>query len=121
MDAETKVADLRKLVDDFCTERDWFQFHDPKNVAEALSIEASELLEHFLWKSKEEIAAQLARDERYREAIADELADVFGYVLQMAQALELDLTSALKRKYEKNAMKYPVEKAKGRAVKYTDL
>lgn len=121
MDDKTTVADLRAVVDTFGDEREWGQFHDPKNLAEAISIEASELLEHFLWKTKEDVTLLLESDAAYREEVSDEFADVLGYVLRMARALNIDASEALRAKFEKNAIKYPIEKAKGRATKYTHL
>ena len=120
-DKETRVEELRQVVRRFCDERDWNQFHDPKNLAEAGVIEAGELLEHFLWKTKEEVVAKWRDDATYRQEVADELADVLGYVLQMADALDIDLSEALRTKYKKNELKYPVEKSKGNNAKYTKL
>jgi NTP pyrophosphatase (non-canonical NTP hydrolase) len=102
------VDALRKFRD----ERDWKQFHNPKDLSLALSIEAGELLEAFLWKSAEEADA---------EKIREELADVFAYAFLLADACQLDVTAIVLEKLEKNAQKYPVDKAKGSARKYTDL
>jgi len=120
-EAKETLQELKDAIQKFVRERDWNQYHDPKNLAEALTIEAGELMEHFLWKDKEEIARLLKNDKAYREEVSDELADVFGYILQMSLETGIDLSDALRKKYEKNAKKYPVEKAKGRAVKYTKL
>ena len=105
----------------FREERDWTQFHDPKNLAEAISIEASELLQLFLWKSKEEIDQKIKEDPEYKEEIEDELADVLTYCIQMANTLDLDVKKIIFSKLEKVKEKYPVEKAKGKATKYNKL
>ncbi len=105
----------------FREERDWAQFHDPKNLAEAISIEASELLQLFLWKNKEEIDKKIKEDPEYREEIEDELADVLTYCVQMANTLDLDIKKIIFNKLDKVKKKYPVEKAKGNATKYNKL
>lgn len=100
---------------EFRDERDWKQFHDPKNLAAALGIEAAELNEVFLWKSTE------ASSEVDVDKVKEELADVFAYALLMADAFNLDPEAIVLEKVKANAVKYPVEKAKGIATKYTDL
>ncbi len=120
-DGTTTIKELQNLVKDFRDAREWGKFHDAKNLAEALSIEAGELLEHFLWKDKTEISKLLKKDSTYREEVGDELADVFGYVLHIAEVCGMDLSEILRAKFVKNAKKYPVEKAKGKATKYTKL
>lgn len=119
-DATTTVATLRERVLDFARAREWEQFHSPKNLSMALAAEAGELMEHFLW---EESAAShaVARDPAKREKIADEIADVVIYALEFANISGLDLAAAIEAKLAKNAAKYPVEKARGNAKKYTDL
>lgn len=107
-DRQTPVDELRQLVRTFVAERKWESFHNPKNLAMSLSIEASELMEHFQWLSLDE-ARQRASDPQHREAIADEVADCLAYVLAMADAVGIDLTTELQRKMIKNAVKYPVE------------
>lgn len=94
------------------------QFHNPKNLAISIVLEASELLEHFQWKTPEESEAhaQAARDQ-----IADEMADVSVYLIELADNLGINLEEAILRKLDKNAAKYPAEKAKGNAKKYTEL
>lgn len=119
-DAESSVASLREFVTKFRDERDWRQFHDPKNLAEALVIEAGELLEHFLWRDKSQVV-QYLQEAAQKEEVADELADVLGYALLMADAIGVDIAEAMERKYRKNAAKYPIEKSKGNATKYTKL
>ncbi|AFP30189.1 nucleotide pyrophosphohydrolase [Marinobacter sp. BSs20148] len=96
----------------FRDERDWKQFHNPKDLALALSIESSELLEAFLWKSA---------DEADIEKVKEELADVFAFAFLMADACDLDVKQIVMAKIEKNEEKYPVEKARGTAKKYTEL
>ena len=119
-DEKTHVEELKQLVKAYRDERDWEQFHDPKNLAEDLVIEAGELLEHFLWKDKEQVALYL-QDESAKSEVADELADALHCVLLLSLAMDIDLTNATKVKMRKNAAKYPVEKAKGKATKYTKL
>ncbi len=109
---------LRSQILAFRDERDWDQFHNPKELAIALSIEASELLEHFLWKSPPEIEERIATR---KEDIADELADVAVYLIELADKVGVDLPTAIQRKMVKNAIKYPVEKARGSNKKYSEF
>jgi NTP pyrophosphatase (non-canonical NTP hydrolase) len=113
LDSQTTIAQLKQLVRQFVDERDWNQFHSPKNLSMALAIEAAELMEHFQWISIEESRALRAQPEPLA-AIAEELSDVLCYVLAMANALELDLADALRRKMEKNVAKYPAAEFQGR-------
>jgi dCTP diphosphatase len=119
-DSATTVAELKARVLAFVRERDWEQFHSPKNLSMALAAEAGELMEHFLWATPEASAA-IAADGVKRGKIADELADVVIYALEFANATGLDLARAIEAKMAANAEKYPVEKARGRADKYTEL
>ena|SRR5947209_7813073 len=112
------LAELTELVLKFRDERNWRQFHNPKDVALSLALEAAELLELTQWRNGEELKAHLAAN---REALGDELSDILGWVLVFAHDQGIDLAQAFKRKIEKNAQKYPVEKARGVAKKYTDL
>src|SRR4051812_16547964 len=112
-DNETTVAELRKLVADFVAEREWSQFHAPKNVSMALAIEAAELMEHFQWLTAED-SRDLAHDPEKLAAVAEELADVIGYSFALANELGLDVSSAIRAKMLKNAEKYPAEKYRGR-------
>lgn len=105
---------LKALID-FRDEREWKQFHDPKNLAAALGIEAAELNEIFLWKTTE--ASRQVSIERVKE----ELADVFAYALLLADTFELDPETIVLEKVKTNAGKYPADKAKGTAAKYTEL
>lgn len=102
----------------FAQERDWEQFHAPKNLAAALSVEAAELLEHFQWMSEDQ--SRKLSDEKKRE-VAQELADVFLYLLQLSDKLDVDLYEAAWSKLKANAAKYPVERAKGSSKKYTEI
>ena len=119
-DSTTTVSELKARILAFVRERDWEQFHSPKNLSMALAAEAGELMEHFLWASAEESRATVA-DPAKRGRIADELADVVIYALEFANITGLDVAAAIEAKMEANARKYPVEKARGRSEKYTDL
>ena len=109
---------LQQKILSFRDARDWAQFHTPKDLAIGLSLEAGEVLEHFLWKNPKEIAEYL---KTHKEEIADEMGDVLNYLLIMANDFGIDLLDAAIKKVDKNAQKYPVEKAKGRHTKYTEL
>jgi NTP pyrophosphatase (non-canonical NTP hydrolase) len=102
----------------FRSERDWEQFHNPKDQALSLVLESAELLEHFQWKNGKELKAHLKAN---KTEVADELADVLGWVLLMANDLKIDLDAAFRKKLADNARKYPVEKARGTAKKYNKL
>ena len=108
------IARIRKFRDD----RDWQQFHDPKNLAVSISIEAAELLELFQWQTGEE-ATRFAAENK--ERVSDEIADVAIYLIELADITGIDLAKAIEAKLEKNAKKYPVDKARGVSTKYTDL
>jgi NTP pyrophosphatase (non-canonical NTP hydrolase) len=112
-DAQTTVSELRECVRRFVVERDWRQFHSPKNLAMALAIEAAELMEHFQWITTE-CSRTMADTAQKRTAIAEEVADVFCYVLAMANELDIDLSTAFHEKMLKNARKYPVSEYRGR-------
>ena len=111
-------TDLIKQLIAFRRERDWEQFHHPKDLAISLSIEAAELLEWFQWRSHAEIKQMLLSDKR--EALEDEIADVAVYLSYLCHDLEIDLEQAVQRKVQKNIVKYPVDKVKGRADKYNE-
>ena len=119
-DSTTTVASLKTRVLAFVRERDWEQFHNPKNLSMALAAETGELMEHFLWANPGQSIA-IAADPAKRQKIADELADVVIYALEFANITGLDISSAIEAKMAANAKKYPVEKAKGRSEKYTEL
>ena len=120
-DSKTSIEQLKKLLLDFRDERDWEQFHDPKNLAEAISIEAAELLELFLWKSPNDVTHLLKSDAKFKDAVEDELADILSFILNFANATNIDVSRAVSNKIEKNRKKYPIEKAKGSATKYDQL
>lgn len=108
---------IRNALIKFRDDRDWKQFHNPKDLATALCIEASELEELFLWKSQEDSYEIWKNDPKVKE----EFADVFNYLVLFAEACWIDIEEAVLSKIEKNWQKYPVEKAKGRSDKYTKL
>ena len=112
--------ELRRRVLAFRDARDWKRFHNPKDLAISISLEAAELLEHFQWRSPAEVAAHLASRRGHGE-VSDEMADVQCLLLSLADAAGIDLYEATIRKLRKAARKYPVRKARGRATKYTDL
>ncbi|MES2695597.1 MAG: nucleotide pyrophosphohydrolase [Verrucomicrobiota bacterium] len=119
-DSATTLGELKARVFAFVQERDWEQFHTPKNLSMALAAETGELMEHFLWATPEQSHA-IAREGTKRAKIADELADVVIYALEFANITGLDVAAAIEAKMAANAQKYPVEKAKGRSDKYTEL
>jgi len=120
MDSETTLQDLKNEVKKFCEERDWDKYHNPKDLSIGIITEASELLEHFRFKSEDEAKAFLD-DEIKKEAISDELADILFFVLRLAQKYDIDLAISVSRKLEKNKKKYPIEKSKGSNKKYTEF
>jgi NTP pyrophosphatase (non-canonical NTP hydrolase) len=111
-DRETTLRQLRKKVDAFVRERKWHPFHTPKNLAMSLSIEAAELMEHFQWLTPEQSLA-VAENPEKKQQVGEEMADVFCYLMGMANCLEIDLSDAVDRKLVKNALKYPVEEYRG--------
>ena len=113
-----ELTKIRNLIRQFRDERDWLQFHNPKNLACSISIEAAELLEHFQWKTPEESDAHA---KSKRTEISEEIADVAIYLIELADVLDIDLPAAIKGKLALNAAKYPVAKARGSAAKYTEL
>lgn len=112
------INDLTKRIIAFRDVRDWNQFHNPKDVALSLVLEAAEVMEHFQWKNKEEIEKYIKTN---KFEISEELADVLYWVLLMSHDLEIDVSEALEKKILKNEEKYPVEKARGRHTKYNKL
>ena len=115
------MADIKRLtraILRFRDERDWKQFHNPKDVAISLALEAAELLEHFQWKTPAQIKAHLKAE---KENVADELADVLYWVLVLSHDLGIDPARAVEKKLVKNARKYPVAKSRGRITKYNRL
>ncbi len=112
------INDLTKRIIAFRNARDWKQFHNPKDVALSLVLEAGEVMEHFQWKNKEEMEKYVVEN---KVEIGEELADVLYWVLLMSHDLNLDVLDALEKKIVKNEKKYPVEKAKGKHTKYNKL
>ena len=114
---ENELLALRDALRRFAEERDWEQFHSPKNLAMALVAEAGELVEQFQWLSE---ADSYAPSDSQRRAIEDELADVMIYLIRLADKLGMDLVCAAKKKLEQNHRKYPADRVRGSARKYTD-
>src|SRR4026207_70799 len=112
-DNTTTIAELRRRVADFVAERDWSQFHSPKNVSMALAVEAAELMEHFQWLTIEE-SRDIPNDPAKLADVADEIAHVVGYSMALANELGIDLSQAIRAKMIKNAQKYPADQYRGR-------
>lgn len=112
------LNELIKKIIEFRDARDWKQFHNPKDVALSLSLEASEVVEHFQWKNGEEINEYI---KSHKCEIGEELADVLYWVLLMSHDLDINIIDALDKKIDSNDKKYPVEKSKGKHTKYTKL
>lgn len=117
-DAATTVQTLKQWVLQFSRERDWEQFHHPKDLGVALACEVGEVLEHFRYRTNDEVRAALG-DPAAKRALAHELADCLWLVLRLADVCGIDLSAALREKLEEAARKYPVERVKGRPDKYT--
>lgn len=113
-----EIEELTRKIIDFRDKRDWKQFNNPKDMAISLSLEASEVLEHFQWKSQEEILKYIKGSKK---EIGDELADVLYWVLLMSHDLNIDIKKSFNTKMKENNKKYPVSKSKGKNKKYTDL
>jgi NTP pyrophosphatase (non-canonical NTP hydrolase) len=114
----TELEDLREQMRAFARERDWDQFHSPKNLAMAISVEAAELLEIFQWLTEEQ---SRSLEPEAQAAASDEIADVLLYLIRLGDRLGIDPVAAAQRKLAKNAQKYPVEKSRGNRKKYTEL
>ena len=112
------IDELTEKIKQFRDERDWMQFHNPKDMALSLVLEAAEVMEHFQWKSPDEIEEYA---KTHRDEIGEELADVASYLFELADNLDIDLTEALEQKLKKNEERYPVEKSKGKHTKYSHL
>lgn len=113
----TSLQDLQAMIRQFVDERDWDQFHNPKDLSISLSLEAAEVMEHFQWKNAEEMARHA---KEMKAEVGEELADVFYWVLLLANKLDVDLVDTFKKKMKQNEAKYPVAKAKGNHKKYTE-
>ncbi len=120
MDSKAHLQELKSKVRAFCEARDWDRFHGAKDLSIGIITEASELLEHFRFRSDAEIEALLA-DPKKKAEIGHEMADVLYFLLRMGQMLDIDLSDALEAKMAENEQKYPVGKAKGTNAKYTEL
>ncbi len=118
MDNKTTIEELKTFVTKFCIERDWQQFHNPKDLAIGITTEASELLERFRFKSNEQI--DILMKSTKRSEICDEVADIFYFTLLFAGYNNIDLASELKRKLEDTKKKYPIDKVKGNNKKYDE-
>lgn len=112
------IMELTKKIISFRDARDWKQFHNPKDIAISLVLEAGEVMEHFQWKNKEEMEKYIISN---KDDIAEELADVLYWILLMSNDLKIDISKALERKLDINEKKYPIEKAKGKHTKYNKL
>jgi NTP pyrophosphatase (non-canonical NTP hydrolase) len=112
-DATTTVLELRQAMASFVAERDWQQFHSPKNLSMGLAVEAAELMEHFLWIDNAP-SRDVVHDPEKLNAIGEEMADVCCYLLALANTLGLDLSDAVRGKLVKNAVKYPAEQYRGK-------
>ena len=120
MDNTTTISDLKKMIQMFCEERDWDQFHNPKDLAIGISTEANELLDIFRFKSNEQMI-EMFGDDIAKTHIKDEIADVLFFVFRFAQMNDLDLDDCITEKLQKNSQKYTVEKCKGKNLKYTEM
>jgi len=112
-----EIKNIQVQIRKFCDERDWMQFHNPKDMATAISIEAAELQEIFLWKSPEEVRQVV---EKKKERIDEELADIAVYLFELADNLNIDLIKIMEAKLAKNAAKYPAALVRGSSKKYTE-
>lgn len=119
MDHKTSIHELKEKVRAFCEDRDWDQFHNAKELAIGIVTEASELLEHFRFKSEEQVNNMFKNDSK-KEELTEEMADVLYFLVRLAQRYDIDLTTELDKKIMKNNEKYPVEKAKGCNKKYSE-
>jgi len=113
----SELEELKMRLRAFAKERDWDQFHAPKNLAMALSVEVAELVEHFQWLSEDQ---SKSLDEKTKAEVADEIADVQVYLIRLADKLDVDILDAVGQKIEKNKAKYPVDKVRGKSKKYTE-
>jgi dCTP diphosphatase len=111
------LHEIRTRLDKFAAERNWDQFHTPKNLSMALAAEAAELLEIFQWLTEEQSKA-IVHDEKEISQVKDEIADVFIYLVRLADKLDIDIEKAVLDKIEQNDKKYPIELAKNNAIKY---
>lgn len=120
MDTKITIQELKDFVRKFCEERDWDQFHNAKDLAIGVTTEATELLEHFRFKTNKE-SDKMLLDSKKKAELSKELADTFYFVLRFAQKYNIDLSDELIKKIKENGLKYPIEKAKGSSKKYTEF
>jgi NTP pyrophosphatase (non-canonical NTP hydrolase) len=113
-----RLETIREMIIRFRDERDWLQFHDPKNLAEAIAVEAGELLEKFLWMTNRQTTEL---DDSRLGKIREEVADIFIFVLYLCDVLKIDLFNEVERKISINSEKYPITKSKGTSKKYSEL
>jgi len=119
-DSATRISDLRKRIHDFIRVRNWEKYHNPKDLAISISIEASELLERFQWMNEKDVKS-LSKSDKILGPARKELADIIIYCLSFANVMGIDISEAVLEKIEENSAKYPVEKVKNRYRKYTDI
>ena len=120
MDKIVKISDMQSKVRTFCEERDWDQYHNPKDLSIGIITEASELIEHFRFKSLEEMDS-IMQDCHKRTEIAEELSDILFFILRFAQKYDFNLVDEFARKMSINEAKYPIEKSKGLNKKYSEV
>ena len=113
-----KLENILSKIRRFRDERDWMQFHGHKDMAVSIAIETGELLEHFQWKSEDEVGKYV---ETHKNEISKEIADIAIYLFELADNMDIDILKAIHKKLDENAGKYPVSKAKGKATKYNKL
>lgn len=113
------IQQLKKDIKEFVKERNWEQFHSPKNLSMSLSIEAAELMEHFQWTNTVDEAVKVLKDKRKRSDVEDEVADIAIYLIDFCNLYNVDLEKAIIKKMKKNVKKYPAQKVKGKSEKYT--
>jgi dCTP diphosphatase len=119
-DNDTKIKDLKIQVADFIRERDWEQFHNPKDLAMSISIESAELMEIFQWKTSKEYSEIKPGSSLYNK-VKEELADIIIYSISLSNTTGIDISEAIIQKLSKNSEKYPIDKARGNAKKYDEL
>jgi len=119
-DSETCIQEIKDNVLAFARAREWEQFHSPKNLSMAIAAEAAELMEHFLWQSADQSRGDM-ETEKLRAKVEEELADIFIFAIEFANVTGIEIAEVIEAKMRRNAEKYPVEKARGRSEKYTDL
>ncbi len=119
MDSKTNLDELKDIVKCFCDEREWDQYHNAKELTIGIVTEASELLQHFRFKSEKEVDEMFSNESK-RQEIYEEMADIFYFLLRLSQRYDIDLSDELMKKIEKNGRKYPIEKSKGSNKKYSE-